>query len=269
MSEPLQDNDPRQLGPYRLSERLTARPEGIVYLAHGPAGEPVSVAMLSEGASADPAARDRFVAAVSRGNGVDNPPAVLKSNTSNPAASWVAVPHSEAGPGAGAYLEPVGVEPTSGSERSPGYVPYWAGGNAPATGRWFGQVSGGRSAAAAQPGANRAAIIGLLALLLLIVGLLAVLYMWLSQVSKQAMAESEKPSPSPSSEQPSPSPFSPLPMPSPQPGSSPEESTEPESEQEETTQPPPGGSPSSDVPSVPLDGGDQPTDVPADPEQMP
>ncbi|WP_046470552.1 hypothetical protein [Allosalinactinospora lopnorensis] len=259
MSEPLQDSDPRQLGAFRLRERTSVGTEGIVYLAHDSAGRAVSVAVLSEGAAADPAARDRFVAAVARGAGVQNPPRVLASNTSNPAASWVAVPHSDDAPGAGAFLEPVAVEPAGGTRRSPGYVPYWAGARAPASGRWSWQGGGGSGAAAADPRATRAVIAGLVVLLLLLVALLVVLYMWLAQIYQQATAPPAQPGPSPTQEESGQEEEE---------EASPEEA-EPEQGQDETAPPSPSPveSPTGHVPTVPLEEEDR-EDLPEDPEGL-
>lgn len=257
MSEPLQDNDPRQLGAYRLRERASVRPEGVVYHAHDYAGASVSVAMLSEGAVADPAARDRFTAAIAEGDGVTEAPAVLASNTSTPAACWVAVPHSDTGTGAEAYLDPVGVESSSASGTSPGYVPYWAGAHAPASARWSWQGGGGRGAAAAEAGPNRGIIIGLIGLLLLIIALLVALYLWLAQMPQQAMPQQPQPSPS---QQESPQGVE----------SSPEEPSGGQGEGQETAQPSPVESPTGSVPSVPLDEGDGPgQELTEDPEQIP
>ncbi|RNL81813.1 hypothetical protein [Halostreptopolyspora alba] len=256
MSEPLRDNDPRQLGAYRLSERLNARPEGVVYLAHDSAGAPVSVAMLSEGAAADPAARDRFTAAVTEGDGVEGPPRVLAANTSNPAACWVAAPHG--GAGAGAYLDPVGVGSSGASGTTPGYAPYWAGAQAPASARWSWQGGRGRGATAAETSSNRGIVIGLVGLLLLIVALLVALYMWLAEVPPQAMPERPQPSPqeSPQGVQGE--------------EASPEESSGGRGGGEETVQPSPVESPTGDVPSVPLDGEDGAGEgLTENPEQIP
>ncbi len=256
MSESLQDSDPRQLGAYRLSQRLSVRPEGVVYLGHDSAGTAVSVAMLSQGAAADPAARDRFVAAVTQESGVSDPPEVLASNTSTPATSWVAVRHDDTGAGAGAYLDPVSVQSTGGSRRTPGYVPYWAGASAPASARWSWRSGGRRGAAVAAPRANRAVVIGLLAVLLLVVGLLAVLYMWLSQLSQQAMVEPEPPPSSPQQEESSPPPEQESGQPEDEQESSPQPD-ESEDGGQESPQPSPVESPS-DVPSVELDEDEQP-----------
>ncbi|RCV47291.1 hypothetical protein DEF23_27050, partial [Marinitenerispora sediminis] len=127
MSGPLQDCDPRQLGAFRLSERVSESPEGVVYLARDADGRQVSVAVLSHGAAADPAARDRFTAAVAKGTGVPGAPRVLASSAPGGSVAWVATPADGDGGGAraAAFLRPVGV----GGARAagtPAYAPYWS-----------------------------------------------------------------------------------------------------------------------------------------------
>ncbi|MFC4008642.1 serine/threonine protein kinase [Nonomuraea purpurea] len=49
MVTPLIPDDPPSLGGYRLSGRLGEGGQGVVYLAHSPAGEPVAIKLLSTG----------------------------------------------------------------------------------------------------------------------------------------------------------------------------------------------------------------------------
>ncbi|MFC4561752.1 hypothetical protein ACFO4E_07770 [Nocardiopsis mangrovi] len=248
---PLEDADPRQLGAYRLSDRVSTTPEGVVYSARDSRGRPVSVAMLSAGAAADPAARDRFVAAVHKGVGVSGSPKVLASNTSGSAASWVAV--SGGGDRAGAFLTPVGVGGAADTG-GPSYAPYWAtGSQAPAAARWSwaGRGPGGRGST--ETGPTWRVVVALLLVLLLFIAILLMLFMWLS-----GLAQEETPPPPPSpSPSPSPSPESASPSPSPSDGASP--SADPSSS--------PSIEPSSDVPTVELDE-DEFTDFPAEPSDQ-
>lgn len=63
---PLLRVDPPKVGGWWLDARLGATPSGVAYTAHAEAGEHVMVVMLSEGATADPAAVDRFAGTVDR-----------------------------------------------------------------------------------------------------------------------------------------------------------------------------------------------------------
>lgn len=61
---PLLSEDPPKVGDFWLDARLTASPSGVAFAGHDAANTPVLVILLSEGASADPAARDRFAGTV-------------------------------------------------------------------------------------------------------------------------------------------------------------------------------------------------------------
>ncbi|MFC7327039.1 hypothetical protein [Marinactinospora rubrisoli] len=251
MSGPLQDYDPRQLGAFRLRERVSESPEGVVYLARDADGRPVSVAVLSEGAAADPAARDRFAAAVSKGAGVPGAPRVLASSAPGASVAWVATSADGDHGRAAAFLRPVGVAGARAAG-TPRYAPYWSGAGSPGAARW-GWLPRGRGAAAAESHPNRGVIAGLLMLIMLFLVLLVLLYLWLAGVREQANSQ---PAPDPESSG-SPSP-SPQPSPSPRPSETGESgSPDPDSSGE----PSPGPS---DVPSVPLDERDF-TGVPVDP----
>ena len=63
---PLLPEDPPKVGDFWLDARLTASPSGIAYAGHDAGNTPVMLIMLSEGASADPAARDRLAGVVNK-----------------------------------------------------------------------------------------------------------------------------------------------------------------------------------------------------------
>ena len=57
---PLDPGDPAKVGAFWLTSRLAETPAGIVYGANEGGGDPVMLVLLSEGAAADHAARERF-----------------------------------------------------------------------------------------------------------------------------------------------------------------------------------------------------------------
>ncbi|GAA1436135.1 hypothetical protein GCM10009616_35190 [Microlunatus lacustris] len=61
---PVLESDPPRVGTYWLDARLHATPAGVVYTAHDPDDTPALVVLLSEGATADAAARDRLAGVV-------------------------------------------------------------------------------------------------------------------------------------------------------------------------------------------------------------
>ncbi|MGN9838256.1 serine/threonine-protein kinase [Nonomuraea sp. H19] len=63
MSE-LRVDDPRQLGAYRVTRRLGAGGQGVVYLGHSPQGAQVAIKLLHATLSSDPAVRRRFLGEV-------------------------------------------------------------------------------------------------------------------------------------------------------------------------------------------------------------
>ncbi|WP_249345695.1 hypothetical protein [Microbispora sp. H11081] len=150
MVTPLQYGDPPHVGPFALQARLRTAPAGLVYLGQAPDGRVVSVAVLSNGAALDAAARDRFVTAIRdaqvragvRGWGAslvdrvrgrlpaDMPPVLAMQDGPAP---WVAVPYLANGPGAERFLDPVPVSGTlTGRRHGPDFVHHWLGDRTPA-----------------------------------------------------------------------------------------------------------------------------------------
>ncbi|MET8052035.1 protein kinase [Streptosporangium sp. NPDC005286] len=58
---PLAEDDPRQVGDYRLTGVLGEGGQGVVYLGQAPSGQPVAVKTLHARMAADPAVRERFL----------------------------------------------------------------------------------------------------------------------------------------------------------------------------------------------------------------
>ncbi|MGW1025284.1 protein kinase domain-containing protein [Streptomyces sp. NPDC002577] len=89
--QPLQDDDPRTAGEYRLVARLGAGGMGCVYLSHTPGGRPVAVKVIRPELADDADFRERFrqeVANARRVQGVCTVP-VLDSDTEGP-MPWLA-----------------------------------------------------------------------------------------------------------------------------------------------------------------------------------
>ncbi|MDR0989835.1 MAG: hypothetical protein LBL92_00490 [Propionibacteriaceae bacterium] len=63
---PLIAIDPPKIGDFWLDARLVAAPSGVAYLAHEDGQAPAMVILLSQGAAADAAARDRLAGQVNR-----------------------------------------------------------------------------------------------------------------------------------------------------------------------------------------------------------
>ncbi len=61
---PLLSDDPPKIGDFWLDARLGATPAGVAFTGHDAANTPVMVLLLSEGAAADAAARDRLAGVV-------------------------------------------------------------------------------------------------------------------------------------------------------------------------------------------------------------
>ncbi len=63
---PLWRDDPPKVGDFWLDARLTAAPSGVTYVAHDDQSTSVMLILLSEGAAAEPAARDRLAGEVDK-----------------------------------------------------------------------------------------------------------------------------------------------------------------------------------------------------------
>lgn len=136
MPRPLQYGDPRILGAFRLDGRLHEADSGIVYLGQDSMGRQVSIAVLTRGAAADPAARDRFQAAVagSRDGGEEGAP-VVAADVNGP-TPWAATAWDGRQAGAERFLRAVDIvgPGLAGQQdvRGPQFQPHWAGANEPA-----------------------------------------------------------------------------------------------------------------------------------------
>ncbi|WP_202637691.1 hypothetical protein [Bailinhaonella thermotolerans] len=133
MSTPLQYGDPPALGPFRVQGRLWAGEAGVVYAGRAADGAPVSLALLTHGAARDPAAHERFVAAITSGAGLEQAPPVVAADVEGP-APWVAAPpYADGRPAAAVFLDPVMVRGAlRGRLTGPDMRPYWIGDRAPA-----------------------------------------------------------------------------------------------------------------------------------------
>lgn len=163
MSRPLPPGDPDQLGPFRLSARLSESAAGIVFLGVDGEGRRASVAVLNRGAAEDAAARDRFRAAINAavpgagsaagpgagpggpggpggaGSGPGDPAPVVAAQPDGP-APWVATSYEADRAGAERFLEPVMFQGSGrswwgGRRRGPQFQPYWLGSAEPALAR--------------------------------------------------------------------------------------------------------------------------------------
>ena len=63
---PLWRDDPPKVGDFWLDARLTASPSGVAYIGHDDHATSVMLILLSAGAAADPAARERFAGTVNQ-----------------------------------------------------------------------------------------------------------------------------------------------------------------------------------------------------------
>ncbi|HEX8509036.1 MAG TPA: hypothetical protein VF635_06000 [Propionibacteriaceae bacterium] len=63
---PLRDDDPPKIGDFWLDARLGATAAGVAFTGHDESGRAAVVLLLSEGAAADPAARDRLAGMVNQ-----------------------------------------------------------------------------------------------------------------------------------------------------------------------------------------------------------
>ncbi|MWA06692.1 hypothetical protein F8568_041390 [Actinomadura sp. LD22] len=237
MSRPLPPGDPAQLGPFRLSARLSESAAGIVFLGVDGEGRRASVAVLNRGAAEDAAARDRFRAAINAavpgaggagrfGGGGRGGAPVVAAQPDGP-APWVATAYEAGGPGAERFLEPVvlGGSRRWGRRRGPQFQPHWLGSSEAALARPRDEPVVGPAAAPERPPERSlvAAVLALAAALVVLVVLMAVLF------SCQPRPKDPPPEPP----EPTPSVTASVPPPSqPQPGN-----------------PPPGSPPPSGVPT--------------------
>ncbi|WP_322753428.1 protein kinase domain-containing protein [Frankia sp. Cas3] len=96
MLQPLSDDDPREVGPYRLQSRIGAGGMGIVYLGFAADNKPVAVKVPSPGLADNPEFRDRFrteVTAAARVRGM-SVAAVIDADTDGP-RPWMATEYVE------------------------------------------------------------------------------------------------------------------------------------------------------------------------------
>ncbi|MDR1790449.1 MAG: hypothetical protein LBR20_02100 [Propionibacteriaceae bacterium] len=190
---PLLPDDPPQIGPYWLDARLATRDSGTAYAGHDDDGTPALLILLSAGAAADAAARDRLAGAVNQldfdtvllrgGHGQDDGRLSRKyfdesaeptAAGSVPEASWVALAYDESPTAvteAERILDEVGLttKPQLGDPAGPAYDLPWAGEDRPGRSRIWPLPWPGRH--------DRAGWLSLLAafLLMLLLAALAVL----------------------------------------------------------------------------------------------
>ncbi len=227
MSRPLPPGDPAQLGPFRLSARLSESAAGIVFLGVDGEGRRASVAVLNRGAAGDAAARDRFRAAINaavpgpgRGAGAGGPgeAPVVAAQPDGP-APWVATLYEADRAGAERFLEPVVFQGSGGGRprgrrRGPQFQPYWLGAGElalerPRPSRGVGPVPVG------ERGPERslvAVVVGLAAVLLVLALLMGVLF---ACVPEEKPPRPAPPEPTPSFSVPRRSPVPTTPSPSP------------------------------------------------------
>ncbi|MBA9005788.1 hypothetical protein [Thermomonospora cellulosilytica] len=218
-----------RLGPFRLSARLAETPAGIVFWGEDERGRQATVAVLRQGAAADPAARERFRAAIlaavpQNGSGNGDGPRVLAAQPEGP-APWVAVAYEpDAGgvrpAGAERFLEPVALSGGRWWRRGPLFLPYWAGGGGPAV-QAAAPVGGPVPDGRGERGLA-AAVLALAVMLLVLAVLMLLLFACRPKVDPPPPdPPADSPSQSqPRSQQPSPSPSSPGRSPSPSPSPS-------------------------------------------------
>ncbi|MGI5201144.1 hypothetical protein ACQEU6_06045 [Spirillospora sp. CA-108201] len=241
MSRPLPPGDPAQLGPFRLSARLSESAAGIVFLGVDGEGRRASVAVLNRGAAGDAAARDRFRAAINAavpgpgraagGAGSGGGAPVVAAQPDGP-APWVATLYEADRAGAERFLEPVafqGAERGWWGRRGPQFQPYWLGSGEPAL-EGPRPVPGGGPVPVGERVPERnlvAVVVGLAAVLLVLALLMGVLFACQPVAKEPAPAPPEPTpsfqvperspvptSPSPSVTPRSPGPSSPAPSPS-------------------------------------------------------
>ena len=228
MSRPLPPGDPAQLGPFRLSARLSESAAGIVFLGVDGEGRRASVAVLNRGAAGDAAARDRFRAAINAavpgpgraaGVGGSEGAPVVAAQPDGP-APWVATSYEADRAGAERFLEPVAFQGSArgwwGGRRGPQFQPYWLGSGEPAL-EGPRPVPGGGPVPVGERAPERnlvAAVVGLAAALLVLALLMGVLFAC-QPVVKEPPPPPPEPTPSFRVPERSPVPTTPAPSPSP------------------------------------------------------
>ncbi|MCA0252015.1 MAG: hypothetical protein LCH76_06940 [Actinobacteria bacterium] len=276
---PLWRDDPPKVGDYWLDARLTAAPSGVAYVAHDDQSTSVMLILLSQGAAADPAARDRLAGVVNKlhidtviargGRGqaegrlghrsqdeADDP----VSPGDAPLAPWVALAY-DGTPAALAEADRVLAEvelsrlPLQGTPQGPEYRLHWIEQTAPGVSRLWPLPWPGRH--------DRAGWLSILASWLLMM-LLAALAVLIAILIFQQAPQTSPPPPVPPTGSPPPSSGSPPPSGSPSPDSA--------SPSSGSASPSPGspspssGSPSPDQPSESPSGSGSPS---ASPSQSP
>lgn len=147
---PLLDADPPKIGDYWLDARIGATPSGVTFIGHDAQDRSAMIILLSEGAAADPAARDRLAGVVDRmhidtvlargGAGQDSGRMARKFQTADDdpvspdsrlLAPWVALAY-DGSPAAAAEskrildsVELAGLSP-QGAPAGPDYTHYWS-----------------------------------------------------------------------------------------------------------------------------------------------
>ncbi|MFI0446072.1 hypothetical protein [Actinomadura sp. 6N118] len=232
MSRPLPPGDPAQLGPYRLSARLSETSAGIVFLGEDHEGRRASVAVLTRGAAGDAAARDRFRAAITAALpgsgrppefGPDGPAPVVAAQPDGP-APWVAVLYDAGRPdrvGAERFLDSVMLEGAfrsrwGGRRRGPQFQPYWQGSSAPALQRPPEPAPPQMVTVERTERGLVSAILTLAAVLVVLALLMLVLF-----ACQPKVKDPPPPPPEPTLQTPTPSPTTPSPSPTPTPTPSP------------------------------------------------
>ena len=287
---PLLPEDPPRVGDFWLDARLAAAPAGVAFTAHddtvqdgtghGSAGRPALVILLSEGAAADPAARDRLAGVVNAmhiddvlargGQGQDFGRLARKfrpdehapvSPDVRPVAPWVALAY-DGSPATAARAEQIldqvqlATLPQQGAAAGPDYHHYWVDRVRPGLTRLWPLPWPGRYDRA---GWRTILVSWLLMLLLATLAVLIAILIFRNQPPQSPPPPTgNSGSPPPQSSSPSPQSGSPSPQsgsPSPQSGSPSPESGSPS--------PSESGSPSPSQSGSPTTGSASPTDSPS------
>ncbi len=236
---PLLPSDPPKVGDYWLEARLVATPSGVAYIGHDQANTAAMLILLSEGATADAGARERFAGTVNQmhidtvlargghgqaegrlgGRYTDDQHDDPQIGEETPATPWVALAY-DASPASAAEAARILAEvdlselPLQGTPAGPGYQLHWLDRTRPGIAKLWPLPWPGRH--------DRAGWLSILAswLLMLLLAALAVLIAILifqqappvtppPPVPTSASASPQSGSPSPQSGSPSPSSASP------------------------------------------------------------